>query len=538
MQRENETSGKSVPERGADSGARKARRALKGSPFSLRRLRWKLTFSYTLVTVLALLLAELVLLAVLVGLLGSPLLPRLFAADLSDQVAPRLEEGLRGDSPDTERLQRVVENSAEDDILESIGLGSDETPSGTRSSQQPENDLTYGPEDQLFVVDGERRLLASNREIRDNARGEKLDASVFPGLKRLMDEALSGGDNPWRLGAYGGDWGPFSGDWGRMMLAAPVESGDGQVLGAVVRVVRLPDLTTPILVVAIVVAVMLMFPAALIGTGFGLFTAWGITRRLERLASAARSWSRGDFSAVASDRSKDELGQLSRELNDMAVQLENLMQTRQELATLETRNRFARDLHDSVKQQVFATSLQIAAARNMISRNPDSAAEHLGQADDLVRQAQRELNVLIHEMRPAALEDRGLAAAIREYADSWSKGSEIPAEVRVRGEREIPLEIEQALFRVAQEALANAARHSGASKVELDLIYTSDSITLHVTDDGRGFDPEEPPGSGFGLQSMHGRLAALGGSVNVESQPDDGTRVEGVCPIAGKGAGR
>jgi NarL family two-component system sensor histidine kinase LiaS len=343
----------------------------------------------------------------------------------------------------------------------------------------------------------------------------------------LLNEALSGGDNPWRLGAYGGDW-------GRMMLAAPVEDGDGQVLGAVVRVVRIPDLTTPILVVAIVGALMLMFPAAIIGTGFGLFTAWGITRRLERLAHAAQSWSRGDFSAVASDRSKDELGQLSRELNQMAVQLDNLIQTRQELATLETRNRFARDLHDSVKQQVFATSLQIAAARNMISRNPGSAAEHLGQADDLVRQAQRELNVLIHEMRPAALEDRGLAAAIREYANSWSKGSEIPAEFRVRGEREIPLEVEQSLFRIVQEALANAARHSGASKVEVDLIYTTDSVTLRVTDDGSGFDPKQPPGDGFGLQSMPGRLAALGGSVSVESQPGEGTRVEGVCPLREK----
>jgi len=523
MQRETRTSDTGAPAR----SSREAGRALKGSPFSLRRLRWKLTFSYTLVTVLALLLAELVLLAALLGFLGSPVLPRLFAADLADQVAPRLEEGLGGEQPDVDQLQRVVEDSAEDDILEAFGLGADEVPQGSSESQQPENDLTYGPEDQLFVVDDEQRLLASNREIRDNSRGEELDASVYPGLAPLLNEALSGGDDPWRLSTY-------SGDWGRMMLTAPVETGDGEVLGAVVRVVRLPDLTAPILILVTVGAVLLMFPAAIIGTGFGLFTAWGITRRLERLARAARSWSRGDFSAVASDRSKDELGQLSRELNDMAVQLDNLIQTRQELATLETRNRFARDLHDSVKQQVFATSLQIAAARNMISRNPDSASGHLDQADELVRQAQRELNVLIHEMRPAALGDKGLATALREYAESWSRGSEIPAEVRIRGERGIPLEAEQALFRVAQEALANAARHSGASAVELDLNYTPDSVTLRVTDDGRGFDPEEP-GDGFGLQSMRGRLAALGGGVSVESKPGEGTRVEGVCPLRKEG---
>src|SRR3712207_4611916 len=101
------------------------------------------------------------------------------------------------------------------------------------------------------------------------------------------------------------------------------------------------------------------------------------------------------------DRSKDEIGQLSRELNDMAAQLENLIQARQELATLEARNRFARDLHDSVKQQVFATSFQVAAARALIESDAQAAESHLAQADELVRQAQKELNVLIGEMRPA-----------------------------------------------------------------------------------------------------------------------------------------
>jgi NarL family two-component system sensor histidine kinase LiaS len=84
-----------------------------------------------------------------------------------------------------------------------------------------------------------------------------------------------------------------------------------------------------------------------------------------------------------------------------------------------------------------------------------------------VRLAQKELNVLIHEMRPAALEGKGLPAALSDYAADWSRRSEIPAEVHVRGERETPLEIEQALFRVAQEALANVARHSGASRARL-----------------------------------------------------------------------
>ena len=233
------------------------------------------------------------------------------------------------------------------------------------------------------------------------------------------------------------------------------------------------------------------------------------------------------------DRSKDELGQLSRELNSMAGQLENLLETRGELATLEARNSFARDLHDSVKQQVFATSLQIAAARALIEQDKEAAESHLAQADELVRLAQKELNVLIHEMRPAALEGKGLPAALSDYATNWSRRTEIPAEVNVRGERETPLEIEQALFRVAQEALANVARHSGASRAEIDLVYNADCLTLRVADDGRGFDLKGISHEGFGLQSMSERLEKLGGRVDVESAPGEGTRVVCVCPLAG-----
>jgi two-component system, NarL family, sensor histidine kinase LiaS len=222
----------------------------------------------------------------------------------------------------------------------------------------------------------------------------------------------------------------------------------------------------------------------------------------------------------------------------MAAQLENLMQARGELATLEARNRFARDLHDSVKQQVFATSLQVAAARALIENDTQAAEEHLAQADELVRQAQKELNVLIGEMRPAALEGKGLAGALRDYVKGWSQRAEIAAEVHVRGEREVPLQTEQALFRVAQEALANVARHSGANRAEVDLIYTPDTLTLRIADDGRGFDPAGDPGDGFGLQSMRERAERLGGHVSVESAPGEGTTLTCVCPLYQTGKDR
>ncbi len=478
--------------------------------FSLRRLRWKLTLSYTLVTVVALLMAELLLVAALVAFLSSPVLPGFVVQDLKETVVPRLEPALSETPPDVKALHEELPLFFKEGDVEQ-GVGSLE--------------LTLGLGDgHLFVVDDEGRLLASDRASGGPSEGERLDSGLFPGLDPILTGALGGEEDPWHLQTR-------SPDGRQLYTVAPVKGDDGRLLGAVVAVVGLPNLAILTLILLGVGAIALTVPAAIIGTVFGFVTAWSLTRRLRRLAHAARAWSQGDFSVTARDRSKDELGQLSRELNSMAGQLENLLQTRGELATLETRNRFARDLHDSVKQQVFATSLQIAAARALIEQDTIAAESHLAEADELVRLAQKELNVLIHQMRPAALEGRGLSVALREYAADWSRRSEIPAEVHIRGEREIPLEVEQALFRAAQEALANVAKHSDAKNVEVDLTYDAGAVTLRVADDGHGFDPAKDRGDGFGLRSMSERLARLGGHVDIESALGEGTRVVCICPL-------
>ena len=484
---------------------------MKSNPFSLRRLRWKLTFSYTLVTVVALLVLELILVSALVAFLNSELLPRLVVQNVRDEVAPRLEKPLGQNPPDTEKIRDELVGFAENSDVR----GADQAPRGPTGF----GDYT-ADQGALFVVDDERRLLVSVPEMRAFPEGQSFDAGSVRGLEPLVNAAFDGEDNSGRLSSNVN---------GRVVTVTPIEGENGRVAGVLVGTLSLPNLTGPLLIAVGVSAVLLMIPAAFLGALFGFVTAWGITRRIGELARAARAWSRGDFSVTAKDRSKDELGQLSRELNQMAADLENLLQARGELATLEARNRFARDLHDSVKQQVFATSLQIAAARALIRKDTGSAESHLGQADELVRQAQKELNVLIAEMRPAALEGKGLAAALREYVARWSEGAEIPADFRVRGEREAPLDVEQALFRVAQESLANVARHSGAARAEVDLSYTDSDLTLRVADDGRGFDPSRGSG-GFGLQSMRERLVRLGGRISIDSAPGDGTRVTAVCP--------
>ncbi|MGI9049430.1 MAG: histidine kinase [Rubrobacteraceae bacterium] len=477
---------------------------MKSSIFSLRRLRWKLTLSYTLVTVVALLALELILVSALVAFAYSPAPPYLISQWAASNIAPRLEPHLAQKKPDIKGLRSALQKS----------IGADNRP--TNGDPASGNLLVLGPD---------RKLLVAEPNLDRFQTGERFQAGRFPGLKPLLAKALDGKGDPGPLSASA------PGRW--MFAAVPIRDDGGKVVGLLVGTLQLPNPTGPLLIATGVSAVALMVPAAILGTIFGFLTAWSLARRLGRLALAARSWSRGDFSVSVEDRSKDELGQLSRELNTMAGQLEHLIQTRQELATLEARNRFARDLHDSVKQQVFATSLQVAAARALINRDTEAAETHLVQADELVRQAQKELNVLIHEMRPAALEGQGLAPALREYAARWSQGSEIPTEVNVRGEREAPLEVEQTIFRIAQEALANVAKHSGAKKAELDLLYDASTVTLLVTDDGRGFDPAGTSGEGFGMKSMQDRATSLGGNVEIQSKPDEGTRVVCICPLDG-----
>ncbi|NOZ70934.1 MAG: sensor histidine kinase [Chloroflexi bacterium] len=262
----------------------------------------------------------------------------------------------------------------------------------------------------------------------------------------------------------------------------------------------------------------------------GFLTASWLDRRLQALNAVTDAWGQGDFSIQVNDRSQDEIGQLARRLNRMAVQLQSVLEIREQLATLEERNRLARDLHDSVKQQVFATSMQVGAARALLDKNPTAAARHLAQAETLSHQAQQELTTLLRQLRPVALSGKGLAAALREHIDAWSQQHGILAQYQVKAERRLPLAVEQTLYRIAQEALANVARHSRTDHVDVQLHYERDRVILIVQDYGQGFDPTTARGKGQGLINMEERAAALHGKLIIDSQPGSGTRLTITLP--------
>ncbi len=269
--------------------------------------------------------------------------------------------------------------------------------------------------------------------------------------------------------------------------------------------------------------------AGVIGLLAGMLGSRGIRRPLRQITLAADAWSRGDFSVKTQASSRDELGQLARDLNSMADQLQTLLTTRQELAVVEDRHRLARDLHDSIKQQMFVITLLVGAAREMVTDHAQ-ATQTLDEAVRLTGQAQQELTALIHELRPLALAGKGLSAALAELLTGWEQSTGIAVETHLPDGLQAPFPIEQALYRIAQEALNNIARHSGASLVDLQLLREPERLTLRIQDNGCGFNPPQVEGRGQGLSNMRQRAEDVGGSLRVFSDAA-GVCVETTVPL-------
>ncbi len=216
--------------------------------------------------------------------------------------------------------------------------------------------------------------------------------------------------------------------------------------------------------------------------------------------------------------------ELTSERNQRLVdELKEAQQKLKELAVVDERNRLARDLHDSVKQQVFAISMQLSAARTALSET-DKAYQSVTEAERLAQQASAELTTLIGALRPPGLESKSLANAIREHVQEWSRQNKIDSETNIDSTFSVNLQTEQALFRVLQEALANVSRHSKADKVSVELKSEGDAILLTIEDNGIGFNAKQIS-KGIGLDSMQERLIAVNGKIDVVSERSKGTRV-------------
>ena len=211
-----------------------------------------------------------------------------------------------------------------------------------------------------------------------------------------------------------------------------------------------------------------------------------------------------------------------------------LLTQAREAGTLDERARMAREIHDTIAQGLIGIVTQLEAADQARDR-PADRDRHLENAERLARESLAEARRSVEASMPAALEAGTLPDALADVTREWSELNGIPADVTVTG-NVIALhpEIEVALLRIAQEALANVARHAGATRAGLTLSFIGDVVTLDVRDDGVGFsvhdaDAGESP-SGFGLSGMRQRVARVAGSLAIESEPGGGTALSARVP--------
>jgi len=212
-------------------------------------------------------------------------------------------------------------------------------------------------------------------------------------------------------------------------------------------------------------------------------------------------------------------------VNRAAISIANmeLFEQTKDLAVMEERNRLARDLHDSAKQKAFAALAQLGTARGILNGHSNGATMHLSEAENLVTDVIQELTFLVQEIYPIALQEKGLVPTLREHIFEWENRNDMVVQLITRNERRLPLEVEQAIYRITQEALANVARHSHARRVDLALVYNGDSVQLSVSDDGCGFDVSTK--HGMGLRSIRERVGTIRGTVQIQSAPGQGTRL-------------
>ncbi len=494
---------------------------------------WKLTGAYMLVSLLLGLTLLIILLGGVIYLLNSPLLPNAMA-ESAREYADMVAAEYRDPAGDVERL------------MERLGMLTSAQPSAEAAAPQaggnPNAQLEIEADDVvLALLDPAGRVIITTHS-HDFPTGVEFTAYEPAPAADLISRAGAGITDTLQLSGWTANRQPIA--------VAPVLSQENEILGVFyMRLVVLPPLT---LIFSQLVPIVLIFlvPWLILSGGLGMLYAWivgrGFARRLQSLTAASHALAEGDLGRRVADPSIDEIGQLGREFNRMAEQLgANLRSLRRladenaqlaeraaQFATVEERNRLARELHDSVSQELFSLTMLAAASRRVMEHDPARAAAQLTEIEAMARRALEETRNLIFALRPVALDDRGLVPALRDLVVALEQRQGLKVDLQTRDERRLPLAVEQDLYRIVQEALANVARHSGERTATVALAYQPTCLQLSISDQGQGFDmaaPRRP--QAIGLQSMAERAQNLGGRCTIQSAVNAGTRVEVQIPV-------
>ncbi|MFC5822823.1 ATP-binding protein [Nonomuraea insulae] len=502
-------------------------------------LRGKMAASYVLVTATAVLLVEAVIAALF-------LIPRANAADLAAVLREQAGEDTRVLSLEVARISTARPQLPPRELLEAVAAETRgrTVAGGARPRRQPGLVLMEA------LVDTSGVVVASSTPATYPVGG-RLDVAVpaqeSQGTGRL-DVAVpaeeSQGTGSTRTGATAWHFSPVLikspenptgfGTLGYVYVQAPADAAPAApVLGGAgppppAAPLRAEPATAPTagdflpFLMAGGLALALVVPVGLV---FGLLSTRRLTSRVRRLAEVTTAVAGGDFRPRVPVAGADEVSTLESSVNRMADRLGAAVEAARANAHAEARQaergRIARELHDSISQDLFSLSLLAAGMRRAAPGDLRVQSESMERT---AARAMREMQALLLELRPVALEDAGLLPALREICHAYEERLGIEVEA-VLEEVALPPAAEHAVLRLVQEALGNAVKHANPARIEVCLSEREGAVTVSVSDDGTGFDPESlATRHGMGLTLMRERMTELGGRLEIDSD-EGGTKV-------------
>ncbi|MEW6505091.1 MAG: sensor histidine kinase [Chloroflexota bacterium] len=277
----------------------------------------------------------------------------------------------------------------------------------------------------------------------------------------------------------------------------------------------------------ILITIILTLPiTALGGAIFGYIVSRPLVSRFRKIAFAVNNWARGNFDVLIEDSQSDEIGSLVRDLNYMSEQIRELLLEHQELAALRERNRLARDLHDSIKQQVFAVSLKLATVRHHLRKilpinDEDKLLENI---ENMLSDIRQNLTGVIYDLKHSSSSNSDeFVKDLKNYLSEIISGTDIRVIFDVQSCIEVSPRVEGELFYIFQEVISNVLRHSQAKNVKISMTQDHFATFISISDDGIGFDFEQQSKKGFGLYNIQERVELLGGKFEIISKPNAGT---------------
>lgn len=261
-----------------------------------------------------------------------------------------------------------------------------------------------------------------------------------------------------------------------------------------------------------------------IGIACGLLASRYVTSQLQKMNAVTESWRQGHFEARIELPNDDVLIRHSQYLNNMAQDLETYLRLTQSLAVNDERNRLARELHDTVKQKLFALGLQLATVKAKPAVM-EAAREHILEAETITREAQHDLMEIITQLRPVSTSHTALHERIGLIADDFRRRFGVRIALSHTAPVRCNAHIEHHVLRIAQESLMNAVRHGKASSIVIASTLDRDMATLTIHDNGSGFDTDKKI-QGYGIASMRDRVRDLPhGSFTITSTAGIGTQI-------------